>query len=132
MEITQDQSAIEQLIFAYSDAFNSKNISKTVALYTSNGILMANNAPSAEGTAQLTASFDYLLKNFQITIQYVVDEVLVSGEFAYVRTNSEVNTTVKASGEQIVLENKELFVLRKQNGIWKISHYIFNNTTRKK
>lgn len=128
METNQEQSAIEKLIFSYSDAFNAADISKIVASFTTDGINMPNNAPLAEGTEQLTKTFGFLLNMAQIHIQYLIDEILISGKHAFVRTNSTVKTTVKASGDIILLENKELFVLRNDNSEWKISHYIFNNT----
>lgn len=89
---------------------------------------MPNNAPAAKGTEQLTRGFESLFSFADINIQYVIDEINTSGEYAFARTNSKVTTIVKASGDLIFLENKELFVLRLQNGEWKISHYIFNNT----
>jgi ketosteroid isomerase-like protein len=82
----------------------------------------------SQGTEQLTKGFGFLLSIAQIHIQYLIDEILVAGDYAYVRTNSAVNTIVKASGDIILFENKELFMLRNDNGEWKISHYIFNNT----
>ena len=128
MEKTQEQSAIEKLIFSFSDAFNAADISKTVASFTPDGINMPNNAPSAKGTENLAKAFGFLFSNAGINIQYTIDEITVNGEYAYARTNSTVKTIVRASGDQILLENKELFVLHRCNGEWKISHYIFNNT----
>jgi ketosteroid isomerase-like protein len=128
METNQERSAIEKLIFSYSDAFNAADISKIVASFTTDGINMPNNGPLAQGAEQLTKAFGFLLSMAQIHIEYVIDEIVVAGEYAYVRTNSIVKTVVKANGDQILLENKELFVLRNDNGEWKISHYIFNNT----
>jgi ketosteroid isomerase-like protein len=128
METNQERSAIEKLIFSYSDAFNAADISKIVASFTSDGINMPHNSPLAQGTEQLTKAFGFLLSMAQIHIQYLIDEILINGEYAYVRTNSTVKTIVKASGDNILLENKELFVLRNNSGDWKISHYIFNNT----
>lgn len=127
METTKEQSAIEKLIFSYSDAFNAKDLLKTVALYEQDGILMPNNSPLAQGTEQLTASFEFLFKNAQINIQYIIDEVMISGEYAFARTNSKVETII-GGADKILLDNKELFVLRNQNDEWKISRYIFNNT----
>jgi uncharacterized protein (TIGR02246 family) len=128
METNQERSAIEKLIFSYSNAFNAADISEIVSSFTSDGINMPNNGPSARGTEQLSKAFGFLLRMAQIHIQYLIDEINVTGDYAYVRTNSTVKTIVKASGDQILLENKELFLLRNNNGEWKITHYIFNNT----
>ena len=132
METFQDTSTIEQLIANYEDAFNAAEISRIIVLYAPNGVLMPNNAPSAKGTAELTKSFDSLLRNFQIRIEYFMDEINGMGDYAYARTNSKVETLIKASGERIFLANKELFVFIKLNGEWKIAQYIFNNTSTSK
>jgi len=128
METNQERSAIEKLIFSYSDAFNAADISKIVASFTSDGINMPNSGPLTGGTEQLTKAFGFLLSMAQIHIQYLIDEIIVTGDYAYARTNSTVKTIIRASGENILLENKELFVLRNDNSEWKITHYIFNNT----
>ncbi|SDD99546.1 conserved hypothetical protein [Mucilaginibacter pineti] len=128
MDTQSEQTAIEKLIFSFSDAFNAADISKTVASFTPDGINMPNTAPAAKGTEQLTTAFGLLFGSAQINIKYVIDEISVIGEHAFARTNSTVNTLIKATGDKLLLENKELFLLRKQDGEWKISHYIFNNT----
>jgi ketosteroid isomerase-like protein len=131
MEATAERSSIENLICAYSDAFNAADISKTIAVYAQDGVLMPQGAPTAIGTEQLKATFGFLFSNFRIRIDYVIDAITVHGDYAYARTSSKVNTVVIASGETISIDNKELFVLQRVKGQWKISHYIFNNTTKR-
>lgn len=128
METHQEHLAIEKILFSFSNAFNAADILTTVASFTSNGINMPNNGPSAQGEENLTKSFGRLFDMAQISIKYTIDEIVVNGVIAFVRTNSEVTTVFKASGEQILLDNKELFIMQNENGAWKISHYIFNNT----
>jgi len=132
MRTFQDTTIIKQLIFKYRDAFNAADTSAIVTLYAPNGVLMPNNAPSATGAAELTKSFDSLLKNFQISIEYFIDEINGTEDYAFARTNSKVNTLITANGERIFLVNKELFVFIKLNSEWKIAQYIFNNTSTKK
>jgi ketosteroid isomerase-like protein len=131
MNTTVEKSAIEKLIFSYQGAFNAEEILKTVACYEEDGILMPQGAPSAKGPEQLKATFGFLLKTFKINVEYVIDEVIVNGDYAYARTNSKVKTIVRASEKTIFEDNKELFVLHKLNDQWKISHYIFNNNKMK-
>jgi len=131
MNEATERATIEKLIYAYSDAFNAADISKTIAVYADNGVLMPQGAPTAIGPEQLKATFGFLFSHFRIRIDYVIDEIVIHGEYAYVRTHSKVNTVVIATGETISIDNKELFVIHKVNGQWKISHYIFNNTTKR-
>jgi hypothetical protein len=38
----------------------------------------------------------------------------------------EGSTLIHATGETVPEENRELFVLQKENGSWKIDRYMFN------
>jgi ketosteroid isomerase-like protein len=62
-----------------------------------------------------------------LDMQYVVDEVIIDGDYAFVRTNSKGNNVVLANGENVPLNNKELFVVHKDNGEWKITHCMGNH-----
>ena len=130
MDTITDKTDIEKLIFSFSDAFNTSDISKVVLSYTQDGVLMPNNGPAAKGQEQIKATYEFLLKNFNIHIEYFIAEVIVSGDYGFVQTTSKVKTLILASGQTIVLENKELFVVHKDNGQWKISHYIFNSNSK--
>lgn len=128
METQHQRSVIEKLLFSFSTAFNAADIANTVASFTPDGINMPNNGPLAQGTENLIKAFGALFNMAEINIEYNIDETVVSGDYAFVRTNSTVKTIFKASREQVLLKNKELFILRNYNEEWKISHYIFNNT----
>ena len=106
MQAYNVNATIENLILTYADAFNASDIDQTVSLFTTDGILMPNNAPLSQGKEQLTASFEFLLKTFRINIGYTIEEINVSGDYAFVRTNSNVATHVKATGEDIFLKIK--------------------------
>ncbi len=61
-----------------------------------------------------------------LDITYAIDEVVINGNYAYVRTNSKGNNVVKANGGDMPINNKELFLLHKDKDEWKITHYIGN------
>jgi hypothetical protein len=50
----------------------------------------------------------------------------VHGETAVVRTYHHKGATVLESGKQVVDLNREVFVLRRIDGAWKITLYVFN------
>jgi uncharacterized protein (TIGR02246 family) len=131
MNTTAEKMDIEKLMASYGEALNASDVSKTVALFTKDGINMPNGAPLSKGQEQLKAAYEGLYKAFQLNVEYFTDEVIENGDYAYVRTNSKGTTLIHASGVTIPVENKELFVLHKDNGQWKISHYIFNNNKMK-
>ena len=121
-----EKAAIEKLIVAYQEALNASDAARVVSLYTDNGVLMANAAPTAEGADQVKGTYEYVFANFAYTLQFTVLEVQVSGNTAYARSTSKGSFLIKSSGETVADENRELFVFERQKGEWKIARYMYN------
>lgn len=128
MNTTAEKIAIENLLFSYRDALNTSDVSKVLLLYTQDGVFMPTNAATAKGQEQLKASYEFVFKTIQLNIEFFIEEIDVHGEFAYAVTNSKGTTLIHANGQTIPEENRELFVLAKENGKWKIARYMFNKT----
>lgn len=121
-----EKSAIEKLLFSYRDALNASDVTKVLPLYTNDGIFMPSNAPSAIGQEQLKGSYEFVFKSIQLNIEFYIDEIEIDGDFAFARTTSKGTTLIHANGQTVPEENRELFVLQKISGQWKISRYMFN------
>jgi len=126
MEQSTEKLAIEKLLFSYRDALNTSDVNKVLTLYTNDGVFMPSNAPSAIGQEQLKGSYEFVFKTIQLNVEFFIDEIMVSGDYAFARTTSKGTTLIHANGETVAEENRELFVLQKTNGQWKISRYMFN------
>lgn len=126
MEQTTEKSAIEKLLFSYRDALNASDVNKVLPLYTSDGVFMPSNAPSAVGQEQVKASYEFVFSQIQLNIEFYIDEIVVNRDYAFARTTSKGTTLIHANGQTVAEENRELFVLQKTNGQWKISRYMFN------
>ena len=122
----KEQSEIKKVLFSYRDALNESNAEKVLSLYTENGVFMPSSAPTAIGQEQLKGTYEFVFSNIQLNIEFYIDEIEIVGEYAFVRTTSKGTTLIRASGETVPEENRELFVLRKENGSWKIDRYMFN------
>lgn len=126
MEQSTEKLAIEKLLFSYRDALNSSDVNKVLPLYTNDGVFMPSNAPSAIGQEQVKVSYEFVFSQIQLNIEFYIDEIVVNGNYAFARTTSKGKTLIRANGETVPEENRELFVLQKTNGQWKISRYMFN------
>lgn len=126
MGTTTEKSAIQKLIFSYQDALNASDASKIIELYTKNGVLMANNAPTAEGAEQVKSTYQYVFDNFSYTLQFSIIEIVANGNTAFATSNSKGSFVIKASGQTVPDENRELFVFEKVDGNWKIARYMYN------
>lgn len=125
---SNEKAAIEKLIFTYQDALNASDANKVVALYTQNGVLMANAAPTAEGAAAVKGTYQYVFDNFTYNLKFSVLEVVVKGNTAFARSTSKGSFVIKSSGQSLPDENRELFVFEKVKGEWKIARYMYNKT----
>jgi uncharacterized protein (TIGR02246 family) len=125
---TTETTAIEQMLLSYRDALNASDVNKVLTLYTRDGVFMPTNAPTAKGTEELKGSYEFVFKTIQLNIEFFIDEVVVTGDHAYALTNSRGTTLIHASAQTVPEENRELFVLAKEEGAWKIARYMFNKT----
>ena len=121
-----EKTAIEKLLFSYRDALNESDTGKVLQLYMANGVFMPSNAPTAVGQEQVKGAYDFVFKNIHLKIEFFIDEIEVHDDIAFARTTSKGTTLIHATGQTVPEENRELFVLQKDNGQWKIASYMFN------
>lgn len=126
MEQTTEKAAIGKLLFSYRDALNASDVNKVLPLYTNDGVFMPSNAPSAIGQEQVKAAYEFVFSQIQLSIEFYIDEIVVTGDYAFARTMSKGTTLIHANKQTVAEENRELFVLQKTNGQWKIARYMFN------
>jgi uncharacterized protein (TIGR02246 family) len=125
---SNQKTDIEKLIFSYRDALNASDANKVVSLYTTEGVLLANAAPTAAGTDQVKGTYQYVFDNFKYNLEFSIGEIVVNGNQAFARSTSKGSFVIKASGQTVPDENRELFVFEKVKGEWKIARYMYNKT----
>lgn len=123
---TNQKADIEQLIYAYRDALNASDAGKVISLYTADGVLLANAAPTAEGSAAVKGTYQYVFDNFKYSLDFTIGEIVVNGNYAFARSTSKGSFVIKSSNQTVPDENRELFVFEKVKGEWKIARYMYN------
>jgi len=66
-------------------------------------------------------AYEHVFANISLDIKFTIDEIVQSGDYAFARTISRGQVTILAEGVTAPEENRELFVLQKREGAWKIS-----------
>ncbi|HWA34535.1 MAG TPA: SgcJ/EcaC family oxidoreductase [Cyclobacteriaceae bacterium] len=126
MDQPTEETAIEKLLFSYRDALNTSDVSKVLPLYTNDGVFMPSGAPSAIGQEQVKAAYEFVFSLIQLNIEFNIDEIVINGDYGFARTTSKGTTLIHANKQTVAEENRELFVLQKTNGQWRIARYMFN------
>ena len=126
---SDERQAIEATLLQYEKALSDSDVKGVLELYASDGVFMPSGAPSAVGTEEIRAAYEHVFATIRLDIKFTIDEIVQSGDYAFARTISRGQVTVLAEGVTAPEENRELFVLQKRGGAWKIARYMFNKLT---
>ncbi len=123
---TKDKVAVEKLITTYFDALNAGNAENVTALFTKTGVLLAQGAPTATGSEQVNGTFKYVFDNFSYALKVSIGEIVIQGKYAIVSSTSTGSFVIKAKNETVPADYRETFILQKENGVWEIARYMYN------
>ena len=121
---------IEQLLKSYFAALNKSDAETAITSYAKDGIFMPTEGPTATGLEQLKAAYRHVFDTIKLNVGFKIEEIVPSGDYAYAITSSEGQVTILDKNITAPEKNRELFVLKKVNGEWKIARYMFNKSSR--
>lgn len=123
---SKDKKEVETLVQNYFDALNAGDATKVTSYFTKNGVLLAQGAPTAAGSEQVSGTFKYVFDNFGYSLKVNVDEIIVQGNYAIVSSTSTGSFVIKAKNETVDTEFRETFIMEKEGDVWKIARYMYN------
>ncbi len=117
---------ITALIKSYQKALNGADVSTITKLYSKKGIFMPSGKPTAEGRTQVKKAYENVFGALKFKVNFHISEIEWRGDMAFVRTISDGK--IKLLKKQVTISNnsREIFILKRINGTWKISRYMFN------
>lgn len=123
-----DDSGLEQVVFSYFGAFGRGDVEAILAHYADDAVFMPANLPTVTGKDQLRTAYERTLTRVRILPggQSIAEDVLTLGELAWVRTDSRATALDPQTGAQTEGHFREVFLLRRVSGEWKIWRYMFN------
>jgi uncharacterized protein (TIGR02246 family) len=125
-----DETAIRNVMSSYESALNASSTQAAMPLYAEDGVFMAPNNQSAVGKASVRQAYDAVFKAITLGVNFAIAELVVmSPQWAFVRTNSKGTQKINATGVTSAEANQELFILKKgDDGQWRIARYSFSTT----
>jgi uncharacterized protein (TIGR02246 family) len=125
-----DRTAIAAVLMEYNSALNASSVERCLALYADDGIFMPPYRQSAVGKAPVRGAYQKVFDTITLQVKFTVEEIVqMSPTWAFVRTNSAGTNKVNATGAMSAEGNQELFVFKKDDGVWKIARYSFSPTS---
>jgi uncharacterized protein (TIGR02246 family) len=125
-----DESAIRGVMSSYEEALNASSTAAVLPLYTEDGVFMPPFNQSAVGKAAVRKAYDAVFEAITLDVKFTIAElVLMSPQWAFVRTNSAGTNKINNTGALSPEGNQELFVFNKgADGKWRIARYSFSST----
>jgi uncharacterized protein (TIGR02246 family) len=115
---------------SYEEALNASNTAAVLPLYTEDGVFMPPYSQSAVGKAAVRTAYEAVFEAIALKVKFTIAElVLMSPEWAFVRTNSAGTNKINKTGAVSPEGNQELFIFHKgADGKWRIARYSFSST----
>ena len=122
------KAQFEELLGTYSKGLAGNDVEGVLNLYSSDPVFMPEYAPPAVGREAVRKAYEWVFATLKLDGRFIVHEVEVLGDTAWVRTNSTGRFTVIATGTEADVANSEFFLFKRQGGAWKIHRYIFTSS----
>jgi len=121
---------IKAVIKAYEKALNDSNVGDVIKNYSKDGVFMPSGKQTSVGRGNVIQAYEHVFKELDLNIEFHFDEIVRRGDLAFVRTTSDGK--IKFLDKNITIKNssRELFVMKRIDGDWKIYRYMFNETNK--
>ena len=128
--MNDDRNSIEQLLRTYFDVANDADAGLLASLYTDDAVLLAGDFPTASGRPDIEAFYSGAFSQLQLQIEVDLPaaDIAVHGDVAHATTSSTGTRTIRAPGDVVPENNRELWVLDRAGDDWKIARYMFNKS----
>lgn len=117
---------IKSVIKAYEKALNGSNVGDVIKNYSQDGVFMPSGKPTSVGRDNVIQAYKNVFNALDLNVEFHIDEIVRRGDLAFVRTTSDGK--IKFLDKNVTIKNnsRELFVMKRIDGDWKIYRYMFN------
>jgi uncharacterized protein (TIGR02246 family) len=117
---------IEQLINRYAQVLNNADTGILSEVFTADAVFIGQPFPTATGIKAIEATYNAFLSQLDFKVQFEVTEVELGENIGYVQTRSSGSIVPKGQQADGAEGNREMFIVKKIDGNWKLHRYIFN------
>jgi ketosteroid isomerase-like protein len=131
-QVAAAQKKVKAVVERYQDGLNSSDFSKIRPLFARDAVAEWNDKATVLGVDAMAKPYEDLFKAIKFNTDFQYDAVDLYGDVAIVRTHHPVGQTeliLKDRSRKLDF-NREIFVLRRLDGDWKIVLYTFNTQPR--
>jgi uncharacterized protein (TIGR02246 family) len=120
------QHAVYDVVHRYEQALNAGDVNTILDLFAPESVAEWNNKRTYATREEREEGYAALFKIAKFSTVFSYDTIDVTGDMAVVRTHHHNGAAVIENGKSVTDYNREVFVLKRINGEWKIYLYTFN------
>lgn len=117
---------IRTLLQTYQRSLNEGDAELVRSVYAEDAVFIGQPFPTATGVADIVALYAGFLSQLDFNVEFEILEMELDGNLGFVRTQSVGTIVPRGQTPQGTERNREVFVLKRIDGAWKIYRYIFN------
>ncbi len=123
----EDEQAVRNLIAStYRDALAAGDADAITAAFAEDGVVMPPEGATYRGAEAVKGNYEGIFSSVGLDLQFDIDEVVLDGDYGFVRSTSDGTATVLADNSSAPEVNRELWIVHKVDGQWKIAFYMYN------
>ena len=123
----EDEQAVRELIAStYRDALAAGDADAITAAFAEDGVVMPPEGATYRGAEAVKGNYEGIFSTVGLDLQFDIDEVVLDGDYGFVRSTSDGTATVLADNSSAPEVNRELWIVHKVDGQWKIAFYMYN------
>ena len=115
------------VVDAYGENVNNHDAAGYVTMFTDDVLWSPPNGPDQTDAEGIQAAVQGLFDTFEFDVQPQADEVEILGDMAYVVGAVHGVLTPRSGEDPVTIHFRVLWLLRNEDGDWKIARQIWNN-----
>ena len=125
-----DKQRLVELLGQCEKSVNNGDAAGAARLYLEDAVLLPGGFPTAVGATAIGGFYAAAFSQLALTIAFDIDrdEIVVDGDRAFATTSSTGTRVIRATGDTIPEDNRELWIFQKTEDDWRIARYMFNKT----
>jgi uncharacterized protein (TIGR02246 family) len=120
------QHAVYDVVHRYEQALNAGDTNTILDLFADDSVAEWNNKRTYATREERKGGYASLFKIAKFSTVFAYDTIDVNGDVAIVRTHHHSGAAVIENGKSVTDYNREVFILKRIDGDWKIYLYTFN------
>jgi ketosteroid isomerase-like protein len=131
-QVAAVQKKVKAVVERYQNGLNSSDFVKIRPLFAPDAVAEWNEKATVIGVDAMAKPYEALFQAIKFNTDFQYDAVDIYGEIAIVRTHHPVGQMELhlKDGSKTLDFNREIFVLRRMDGDWKIILYTFTTQPR--